>query len=395
MRYRYLRYKPIILLSIVGLIWAIGSGAFEFVLPIFIEDLTKNIGLVGIFLAIPSIVAIATDIPIGGLTDKFGRKKLIVLSLFSLAIMGLIATQILPSSLVIFLIIWGLFYTIFEVPIIAYIMDISRKRTSSENFGIYFTFISIGFAIGPIIGGFLLIKGFNSIFYFYSIFCILAFLVASFFLKEIIRMPKPLGLSLRDLIQKDRLFIKEIIDFQRLKETGVFILYLSFLFAFWDGLIWMMTPLYTIKLLITPVMAGLILSSFVIPFILFQIIAGKIADKYGKKKILVLGLLTASVFLIGFGMTHNPILLILFAFLSATGFAFAGPPMDGILTDISTHYRKGGIVGVWGVAEDLGYIFGPLVAGLIASLFTMQTTFLFIGSVLLVSVPFALLKIRH
>jgi len=128
---------------------------------------------------------------------------------------------------------------------------------------------------------------------------------------------------------------------------------------------------------------------FVIPFIFFQIPAGFLADKIGKIKILVLGLLLAGSFLILFGLTRDIYVMITAAFISTFGLALAIPATDGLLTDVSSGKRRGGIAGVWDVAEDLGYVIGPLVGGVIAEFYSDITIpFIFLGvSILLLIIP--------
>jgi len=134
---------------------------------------------------------------------------------------------------------------------------------------------------------------------------------------------------------------------------------------------------------------------FVLPFILFEVPAGMIADCFGKIRVFIAGLSVAGVFLIAFGSTQNPTLLILSAFAATTGLAFARPAIDGFLTDISASKERGGIVGVWNVAEDSAYVVSPIVGGLIAKLYGINMTFMLVGGLLIISVPLIYLAVRN
>lgn len=57
------------------------------------------------------------------------------------------------------------------------------------------------------------------------------------------------------------------------------------------------------------------------------------------------------------------------------------------MTDISLKKEKGGVVGVWDVAEDLGYIMGPLVGGVVAEYYGIDVPFVFLGILILLMIP--------
>ncbi len=164
--------------------------------------------------------------------------------------------------------------------------------------------------------------------------------------------------------------------------------------VFIDGIVWAFEPLYT-TLGVSTAMVGLILSMFVVPYILFEVPAGFIADKMGKIKVFVVGLIIAGVFLVVFGSTQDPKRLFASAFLATTGLAFARPAMDGFLTDISAKKDRGSIVGVWDTAKDAAYIVSPIVGGFIGHLYGIKMVFALTGSLLIAAIPLLYLAIRR
>ena len=107
-------------------------------------------------------------------------------------------------------------------------------------------------------------------------------------------------MSVKDTIVKDNLYVKSLLDFKDLHFAGVAVLLATFIIVFVDGIVWTLEPLYT-TLDIGAETVGLILSMFVLPFILFEVPAGMIADKFGKIRVFITGLVIAGVFLITFG----------------------------------------------------------------------------------------------
>jgi MFS family permease len=390
--------KSLLLVSISALLYIIGYGGVWFVLPLIAQDITKDLTLVGVLVAIPYIVSLLLDIPVGGLADNLGRKKLLRIGLLFMAILGLAFNTI--SSLyafIIFMVLFGIANQTIFISARAYVMDISPKGKTSEFFGIFDAMASVGTIIGPIIAGMLvadnLPAGISSVGIFYFVMC-MATLSLVLLLKEAITY-NGLRSSVRDLLQKDKLILRELTEFKELRNGGAIILIMTFVLVVTDGLIWTMEPLY-FTLGFQPEMLGLLMAMFVVPFVLFSVPAGFIADKIGKTRTMFIGLLLAGSFMITFGVTREPTLLFSSAFLATTGLAFVRPAVDGLLTDLAEKKHKGGIVGVWDVSEDLGYIVGPILGGIVASIYKdIGFAFIVMGGILLLMTPLVLWTSRH
>ena len=390
-------YRTLSRISIGGLLFTLGTGVVWFILPILAEKLFKDLMIVGLLIAIPSIISLSFDIPIGGLSDRIGRKKLFLGGLIVMSSLGLLLPSINTfTRFILFMILFGLANLSIIVPSRAYIMDIAPKGKTSEFFGISEAAQQIGFAIAPVIGGYFIADRLGIGLLNTGLFFLLMSLIAAMILllvKETVTKEKPTFVSIKDVITKDKVFLKSLLDYKSLHYAGVAIFLSTFIIVFIDGIVWTFGPLYT-TLGVETWMVGLILSMFVLPFILFEVPAGIIADKFSKITLFVIGLLLAGVFLILFGSTQNSMILIVSAFVATTGLAFARPAMEGFLTDISAKKEHGSIVGVWDVAEDSAYAISPLIGGIIANVYGIGVTFMLLGGSLIVLVPFIYLAIR-
>jgi len=92
---------------------------------------------------------------LGGLSDKYGRRPVLLIALLGLAI-DYTLTAFAPTIYWLFLgrIIAGIGGASFTTAT-AYIADISAPEKRAENFGLIGAAFGIGFIIGPVIGGFL------------------------------------------------------------------------------------------------------------------------------------------------------------------------------------------------------------------------------------------------
>lgn len=384
------KHRFILLIGFLELVYITGYGLIWFVLPLISEDITKDVMLVGLLIAFPTFISMLFAIPVGGFSDKFGRKKPIILGALMMVALGLFLPAVKSlTSFIVFGFLLGVIHQLFNTPIKAYIMDISPKGKTAEYFGVYSTSFSIGLALGSVAGGFLLannlIAGVQRMSYFYTTIGILALAIA-LILKETVKLSTEGSVKIAESLRGDQLLIKGLLEYKKLGSIGLLVLYLTFIIYFGPGMTWTIEPLYN-KLGMDSNMLGLILGMFVIPLILFTIPAGYLADKYGKTKMLIPGLLIGGSFLIAFGSTMDPIFLLLFAFISTTGFAFVWTSTNGLLADLSAGHRKGGIAGVWNIFEDLGYIVGPVFGGFSAGVFnSLQVPFILFGLIVIASV---------
>lgn len=386
-------HRYLLIVSLMVFFYITGNGGVWFALPLMAESLTKDLMLVGILIAIPNFVSLFLDIPVGGLSDYLGRKKLMALGLIMMFAIGLMLPKITSIiGFIFFMIFFGIANQFIFIAGRAFLMDISPKGKTSEYFGVFEALGQIGFAIGPVIAGIIIADNLNTgvvnLGLFYLLTCLTA-LIFVLLLKETINLQK---LSkTKDLILKDRLVFRELLDFKEFKATGLIILTITFVIVVADGLIWTMEPLYK-TLGLDYETLGIILSMFVIPYILFDIPAGILADKIGKTKIITIGLLLAGASLIVFGYSIEPIMLLISAFLAATGLACVRPSVGGLLTDLAEKKQKGGIVGVWDISEDLGYVIGPILGGIISQYYSnVGMAFIVMGGLLLLLVPITLL----
>ncbi|MGA9211801.1 TCR/Tet family MFS transporter [Kaistella sp.] len=121
---------------------------------------------------------------LGGLSDKFGRRPIILFSLLGFS-MNFFIQAIAPS--IFWLFVGRIFSGVTGASITtasAYIADISNDEDRAKNFGMIGAAFGLGFIIGPVIGGFLGQYGARVPFYAASGLCLINFLYGWFILPE-------------------------------------------------------------------------------------------------------------------------------------------------------------------------------------------------------------------
>jgi MFS transporter, DHA1 family, tetracycline resistance protein len=121
---------------------------------------------------------------VGNLSDKFGRRPVILLSLFGFSLDYLLLAF---SPTITWLFIGRIIAGITGASITtasAYIADVSTEENRAKNFGMIGAAFGLGFIIGPVIGGFLGQYGSRVPFYAAAILCMINFLYGYFILPE-------------------------------------------------------------------------------------------------------------------------------------------------------------------------------------------------------------------
>lgn len=154
------RKAATVFILITVLIDVIGFGIIIPVVPALIMDLTG--GTVseaskwgGYLLGIYAVVQFFFSPILGGLSDKYGRRPVLLIALFGLGIDYFIASWA-PNLWWLFVarIIAGIGGASFTTAS-AYIADVSPPEKRAQNFGMIGAAFGVGFIIGPVIGGLL------------------------------------------------------------------------------------------------------------------------------------------------------------------------------------------------------------------------------------------------
>lgn len=121
---------------------------------------------------------------IGNLSDKFGRRPIILISLFAFGL-DYILLALAPNITWLFIgrIIAGISGASITTAS-AYIADVSTPENRAKNFGMIGAAFGLGFIIGPVIGGLLGQFGSRVPFYAAAVLCLLNFLYGYFILPE-------------------------------------------------------------------------------------------------------------------------------------------------------------------------------------------------------------------
>jgi len=132
------------------------------------------------------------------------------------------------------------------------------------------------------------------------------------------------------------------------------------------GLIIPIMPAYLDTFGVAGQALGFLIAMFAFSQFLFSPIAGDLSDKYGRKNLIIIGLVIFGLSQLVFGLATELWVLYLARFFSGLGSAFLVPPMMAFVADITTEEERGKGMGLLGAAMSLGFMIGPAIGGFLA-----------------------------
>ncbi|CAM5691797.1 Multidrug resistance protein MdtH [Lysinibacillus sphaericus] len=103
---------------------------------------------------------------------------------------------------------------------------------------------------------------------------------------------------------------------------------------------------------------GMLIATFALAQFVFSPIAGNLSDRYGRKNLIIFGLIVTGLGQISFGLSTDVWMLFVARFLGGLGSAFVAPPIMAFVADVTTYEERGKGMGMLGAAMSLGFMIG-------------------------------------
>lgn len=343
-----------------------GWLAFTPVFPLYVVDFGLSYLDLGILMAIPSIFSIFLRLPIGSIADRIGRNRLILFALavqsFSFLLLGVLSSF---SSLFAVRALQGIVVAFFPPVITATIYDLAIPTSKGTMFGVFFTSIGLAMISGPLLSSVLLeFLDFNSFFIFLSLLPATAFVIYL------------IGMN-RDHSQDEKHNSGMSSVWRVLKNKGVLALCsCRVLFATTTSIFATVFSVYARDTLL--IAASLVSALFMIRGItntLLRLPSGKISDRIGRKKPIMLSyVLVVGVFLL-FSETFSFVAFILIMALYGFAWGLRVAPETALLSDLVESEDVNMGIALLQTMFPIGATIGSLLAGWFAEIVAIQTIF--------------------
>lgn len=374
--------QSLIILYIAGFILAIATYVTAYINSSFIETF---IGLryTGLFFIAANIVTFLAMLVFPKLIKRLGNftttRVILIISIISALglISGLSSWFLLPF----FISMWACFNLLW-INMDIFVESFTDNTNTGKVRGVFFTFINIGLIMSPILSTHLVINGnyYNYIYLVSASILLIFYFLMGLFKKRVNK----------DIIFSQKSTKQSIIDFWKNKNLkGIYVV--SFFLNLFFGIVIVYIPLYLHgQLGFSWSTLGLIFSFMLIPFILIEIPAGIIADKYiGEKELLFVGLaiLTICLFLFGISTSTNPFIWGLLLFLSRIGAALIEAMRESRFFKM-VDASDVGYINFLRTSYPLGYLVGVSLGVSVLHWYNIPDLFIFISALFLFSFYF-------
>lgn len=368
--------RGVLAISTARMADAAGNSILFIIIPLYVAQLPNVYFhlplpvMVGILLSLYGLVNSALQPVMGALSDKIGRRKpLIEIGL------GLVAFSTLAFiyagrfiDLLILRILQGVGVAITIPASLALMAMITEKDTRGGSMGIYSTLRLIGFAGGPLIGGFLHVHfGFKAAFIAGASLLALAILMVQIWVKDV---------PIVNPNESKRRF--RIIDTSLLNPGILSAAFATFIMASSFSMVTTLENEFNFRLGINALQFSTAFSALMVGRLIFQVPLGRLSDFIGRKPVVLVGmlLLAPATALLG-EVTSLTQLVVLRIFQGITAAGVAAP-VFAVAGDLAESGGEGRQMSIISMGFGLGLALGPLLAGLLAVLF-FELPFLTMG----------------
>jgi DHA1 family tetracycline resistance protein-like MFS transporter len=348
----------------------IGLGIIVPVLPELIEQLTGgSVGqaavIGGYLVFVYALMQFLFSPVLGNLSDRFGRRPILLLSL-----LGLTADYVLMgfAPVVSFLFIGRLLSGVSGAAVAtatAYIADITPPDKRAQRFGLIGAAFGLGFIIGPVVGGEL--GGYGPRVPFYAA----AGLAFANFLFGLFVLPESLPKERRRKFDIHRANPFGALLALRQYPVVLWLLFALFLLSLASQAFPSVWNFFTIEVInFSSSQIGRSLGAFGVGFAISQaFLIAPIVKRFGEWTTVLIGMLAATIAFVGTAFIHTQFGLYGFLMVGALS-GLAAPAINGLLSRQVPDNAQGELQGAVNAANSLASIIGPLAATQLFSIFT-------------------------
>lgn len=341
------------------------------VLPRFALDFGVSVAEVSLLISAFTLARILLNFPGGALTERIGRRPVLIVGgiIVALASIGsglvndfghLVALRFLTGA-------GGALAVTTQVTIMA---DIATPRTRARLMSYSEGIVSFGLFLGPGIGG--LLGDAIGLRVPFFVAAAITFLATAW---AVIRLPETRGWNADagrlpraegeretrrvSVLEGVRTVVADR-NYVMITSVGVLVFFTRFASFFF------MLPILAYSLGMTPGEYGLVASGIALLQLPMLPLIGPLADRFGRKALIVPATVLTGFAVIGFGLAPNKTIFVAVAACYALASGISGPSGSTYLGDVAPPNFRGIAVGLYRTAGDVAGFIGPPVLGALA-----------------------------
>lgn len=368
--------KGVMALSIARMADAMGNSILFILIPLYVAKLPKEHFafavpvLVGLLISLFGFITSIFQPIMGAISDKLNKRKSLIqvgLGLIGLSTLFFMFAENF-THLLILRTLQGIGVAVTIPASLSLMTAITAKETRGGSMGVFSTFRMIGFAIGPVIGGYLQVHySFDAAFYLGAGLIFASMLFVQIWVEEIkIDVPEKVTKRLK------------VFDLS-LYGSGILTAALAtFVMACCFSMVTTLENEFNARLEMTAIGFSIAFSMLMVGRLIFQVPLGHFSDKWGRKPFILGGLVLMALTTIVLGEVQTMSQLVIVRLLQGVAAAGVAAPAFALAADLSKTGGEGRQMSVVTMGFGLGIAVGPMLAGLLA-VFYFELPFLVIG----------------
>ena len=343
--------RPLLVIFLTIFVNLVGFGIIIPLLPFYAETFGASPLVIGILFASFSLSQLIASPLLGDLSDRWGRRPVLILSLIGTAI-SFAMLAVAQSLLMLFAarIVDGLSGGNITTAR-AYIADITTEDERPRAYGFLGAAFGLGFIVGPALGGAFSTISYTAPIWAATVITVAATALAWVWLPETVHRAHAGGVSawraLADLSQRPGLRLLLSIDFIYWMAFAVY----QTTFALFGARRFGFDATHT----------GYLLSGFGVLGVIVQgALVGPIAKRLGSRQTLVVGLVFAAVGWGGSAFTYSVPVFVAMLVPGAIGIGLCNATLSTLVSNAASPREQGRVQGAAGALESLGRTAGPI-----------------------------------
>lgn len=353
-------------------------AAARVAVSLYAVHLDASPSVVGILVALFSVIPTLACVPVGRLVDRAGARKPILICTL-LASAGVVLPFFWEGMTALFitgLIVGGACFALYIVNS-GLTGRYGQPEERTANFAQMHLGIAVSNGVGPLIAGFGIdYLGFAHTF---LLIAMLPLLSLSFMLLGMLHKLDEIAAPVKE---ESKPSFVELLRDQRM--FPIYVMAVYFMLA-WD-IFMVMTPLYGAQLQLSASQIGIVISTFSMAVFAVRIFTTPLARRFTTWQLMLLSLGVAGTSMLGFGLVSAMPLLMLFAFGMGFGQGMGSPVGSAALYEVAPAHRVTEALGLRMAVTTACQTGLPLVAGGVSSLIGVAPLFWLAGAVIFAGV---------
>lgn len=337
------------------------------------NELGISMTVSGAILASASIVGAVLAVYGGELSDRMGRKWVMVRALFWRFLIFMLMAYVISKKADVYiitglLILNSAFGSFFIPASMSYIADLTAEDKRTSAYGLLRIGGNLGWALGPAIGGLLATIGYSYLFYFTGGCMLIATIILMKFSKE----------SLTDsvLLRDKKTSLKKMFSVTRDSRFLIFTIICLVIFIAWGQLIFPFSVFTVNRIGITKAQLGILFSINGFMVVLFQYFITSLIPVRKQLIALVVGSLIYGVGYFTVGLANGFAFLIGSVIIITIAEMIVSPTTMSYASLIADPQHKGRYLGFFNLSHSLGWSLAPLVGGALLDIFADGSSFM-------------------